>query len=178
MSCLKSSMNNCMCDFVYPSYFQFSATIFAFLFIDLQGKMFVKFEMSMPTLSRIGHECGAMYTKLLTVIDVKGRQHRVTVCYCSCETEPCTLVRHKLWPASPKNPIVAFQFGLLDLQHTLFLEAQVSVYAFCATLEHLHSTKRSTNNVSICIDRKSNNFFENEPNKCTLVVFFLTVQVF
>ena len=108
--------------------------------------------MMMPTLYRIGHECGTMYTKLMTVIDVKGRQHWVTVCFCSCEPEPCTLVRQKLWPASPKHPAVAFQFELLDLQNTLFLEAQVSVYAFCATLEHLHSTKPSTKNVSFFVD--------------------------
>jgi len=107
----------------------------------------MKFEMMMPTLSRIAHECDTAYTKVLTVVNVKGRQHQVAVCFCNCELEPYTLVRHKLWPASPKHPAVAFQFELLDLQHALFLEVQVSVYALCATLEHMHWTP-STKKVS------------------------------
>ena len=104
----------------------------------LQGKTFVQLQLPTSTLLRVGHTCDSQYEKQLNVVDVKGRQHQINIRFCRCEPESCTLVRHRLWPGSPKSPVVAFHFDLMDLQRMLFLEAQVSVYAFCAALDHLH----------------------------------------
>ena len=89
--------------------------------------------------TRCNHHCDSQYVRDLTVVDIKGRQHDVLITFCHCEAEPVTLVRFKLWPASPKSPRVAFQMTLMDLQRMLFLEGHLSIQSFCSTLEHLQS---------------------------------------
>lgn len=88
-------------------------------------------------LCRKDHNCNTQLDKKVTAIDGAGRQHSIVISCCKCEPEACTLVRFRLWPASPKSPNMAFNFGLMELQRMLFVEAQVSVYAFCNVLEHL-----------------------------------------
>lgn len=88
---------------------------------------------------RADHSCPTSYTKQIVVVDMKGRKHETVIGCCKCEAEACTLVRFNLWPASPTSPIMAFQCSLMELQRMLFVEAQVSTYAFCSTLEQLNS---------------------------------------
>ena len=60
-----------------------------------------------------------------------GFQHKVCVAFCSCEPEAVTLVRHSMWPASPKNPTLAFHQDLLLWLESLVLEGCIGVDAFC-----------------------------------------------
>jgi len=105
----------------------------------VQGQTFVPHYLPRQLVLRTSHVCSTQYEKVITVVDLKGRQHVMDFQFCHCEPEPCTLVRHRLWPATPKSPSVAFHFDVLNLQQMLFMEAQVSVYAFCSTLEQLQS---------------------------------------
>ena len=45
-----------------------------------------------------------------------------------------TLVRARLWPATPQNPHYAFCFDLLDWAEALLLECQVSLKDLCEAL--------------------------------------------
>ncbi len=54
---------------------------------------------------------------------------------CSCEALPITMVKARLWPATPRNPRYAFTFELLDWAESLMLESQVALKDFCATLK-------------------------------------------
>ena len=56
---------------------------------------------------------------------------------CTCEAISITLSRARLWPATPKNPQLAFTFELLDLIEALMLECQVALKDFCAALKFL-----------------------------------------
>ena len=58
----------------------------------------------------------------------------VCIEFCSCEPEVVTLVRNHLWPATPKNPTLAFHHDLLLLLECLILEGCIGVDAFCRAL--------------------------------------------
>jgi len=60
----------------------------------------------------------------------------VCVAFCSCEPEAVTLVRHDMWPASPKNPTLAFHQDLLLWLESLVLEGCIGVDAFCRALDY------------------------------------------
>ena len=49
------------------------------------------------------------------------------VSFCACEDEAVTLLRMKLWPATPQQPSLAFQFELLDSYESLLLECKVAL---------------------------------------------------
>jgi hypothetical protein len=53
---------------------------------------------------------------------------------CKCEPVVSTMVRARLWPASPHRPQLAFTFELLDWAEALLLECQVSLMDFCKAL--------------------------------------------
>ena len=53
---------------------------------------------------------------------------------CQCEPVVATMVRVRLWPASPHRPHLAFTFELLDWAEALLLECQVSLMDFCKAL--------------------------------------------
>ena len=53
---------------------------------------------------------------------------------CGCEPIAVTLVRVRLWPATPQNPRYAFCFDLLDWCEALLLECQVSLKDLCEAL--------------------------------------------
>lgn len=73
----------------------------------------------------------ASYNGLVFVL---GVQHHVSVTFCKCEEEATTLVRYRLWPASPARPVLAFTFDLLDRCESLLLECQVALSDFVASL--------------------------------------------
>ena len=62
-------------------------------------------------------------------------EHKVKFICCDCEATSITLVRAGLWPASPKNPQVAYTFELLNVMEALMLECQVSLKDFCEAVK-------------------------------------------
>ncbi len=63
-----------------------------------------------------------------------GCFHCVQVTFCTCESEATTLISAGLFPATPKQPKLAFTFALLDLFEALLLECQVSAQDFVAAI--------------------------------------------
>lgn len=70
-----------------------------------------------------------------TIYVQSGIQHHLMVSFCACEHEAVTLLRMKLWPATPQQPSLAFQFELLDSYESLLLECQVALRDFVTSLE-------------------------------------------
>ena len=66
-----------------------------------------------------------------------GVEHSIHFICCSCEPLAVTLVRAKLWPATPHYPKYAYSFKLLDLAESLLLECQVALKDFCQALYFL-----------------------------------------
>jgi len=66
-----------------------------------------------------------------------GFEHEVKFMCCTCEPVPVALARARLWPATPKNPHLAFTFDLLNLVEAFMLECQVSLKDFCQALDVL-----------------------------------------
>ncbi|XP_014671057.1 PREDICTED: uncharacterized protein LOC106811852 isoform X2 [Priapulus caudatus] len=82
-----------------------------------------------------GHACETRLWRIIAVLDENGVQHQVQVSVCSCEPVAVTLIRYHLWPATPKNPQVAFTFNLMENLRLLVLECQVSVRSFCMAMK-------------------------------------------
>ena len=55
--------------------------------------------------------------------------------FCECDPDPLTLMRFRYWPGTPKRPVVAFSFALMDWLELLILECQVAVKDFASVLE-------------------------------------------
>ena len=53
---------------------------------------------------------------------------------CCCEPLVVTMVRARLWPASPQQPHIAFTFDLLDWAEALLLECQIALKDLCKAL--------------------------------------------
>lgn len=52
------------------------------------------------------------------------------------DEEPClTLIGYGMWPATPKEPKVAFDMHLMELAEVLFLECRLSTKQFCNALK-------------------------------------------
>ena len=47
-----------------------------------------------------------------------------------------TLVKARLWPATPCNPHLVFTFDLLDWAEALLLESQTALKDFCMSLSY------------------------------------------
>ncbi len=86
----------------------------------------------MRTVRNIFHQHKACKIYLIHT----GFQHRVCVAFCSCEPEAVTLVRHNMWPATPKSPTLAFHQDLLLWLESLVLEGCIGVDAFCRALDY------------------------------------------
>ncbi len=78
------------------------------------------------------HACGINY--LLIHPFFIGVEHNISFSYCGCEPFTVTMVRARLWPASPKHPQLAFCFSLLDWAEALLLECQVALKDLCSAL--------------------------------------------
>ncbi len=61
--------------------------------------------------------------------------------FCACESEVETLLKAHLFPATPKQPQLAFTFQLFDWLEVLMLECQIAVQDFVAAFEILTSSK-------------------------------------
>ena len=110
--------------------------------------MYIPFQ---PHKLSLGNDCGCStnYERELTCVDRKGSclpDSYVTTCisigcyhskFCSCESEAETLIRAHLFPATPKQPQLAFSFKLLDWLEALMLECQVSAKDFVSAIDVL-----------------------------------------
>ncbi|CAB4435201.1 unnamed protein product [Rhizophagus irregularis] len=56
------------------------------------------------------------------------------------------LTRRGLFPASPINPLIAFETKLLEFAEKLLLLAQISYKSFCIALRHIHDNKKNSCN--------------------------------
>ena len=63
----------------------------------------------------------------MTFLYATGCEHSVTFMYCQCEPLVATMVRARLWPATPQCPHLVFSFELLDWAEVLLLECQVAL---------------------------------------------------
>ncbi|CAB4381008.1 unnamed protein product [Rhizophagus irregularis] len=64
---------------------------------------------------------------------------------CNCEQSnlAVALARREIFPASPINPLIAFEIKLLEFAEKLLL-AQISYESFCIALRHIHDNKLSS----------------------------------
>lgn len=102
----------------------------------------------MKTVSVLNMICGIPFDILFI-----GFQHRVCVGFCACEPEAVTLVRHNMWPATPKNPSLAFHQDLLLWLESLILEGCIGVDAFCQALDcrrGRHISAQVSEHVPVC----------------------------
>ena len=67
--------------------------------------------------------------------------HSLSVMFCSCETEVETLLRARLFPATPKLPQLVFTFEFMDWLEALMLECHVSTYDFVGAVGFLTDTR-------------------------------------
>ena len=75
-----------------------------------------------------------LYSLVSEYFSYLGTHHQVQVEVCSCSSVPVTLVHHRLWPATPSRPGLAFHFDLMEAMESLLLECQVAAKDFCAAL--------------------------------------------
>lgn len=68
-----------------------------------------------------------------------GRQHSIPVLFCNCQSDVVTLLKLRLWAASPKRPTVAFHLDLMEWMRIMFLETQTSLRSMCQMLPWLSS---------------------------------------
>ena len=66
-----------------------------------------------------------------------GQKH-VKVKFCSCFEELDTLIRLKLFPATPKKPSLVFTFKLFDWLEAVILECHIAVGDFVTALHKAH----------------------------------------
>ena len=123
-------------------------------------------------------DCSTTYCRDLTCVNINGRlidhytqdkhfhlppyiyigcYHSVRVTFCDCETEVETLMRSRLFAATPKQPQLAFTFELLDWFDALMLECQVPAQDFVAAIGILTDSQL----MKVCIH-------------CTLYLFDMT----
>ena len=55
----------------------------------------------------------------------------------ACDGIIISLIKNKLFSATPCNPLLAFAFEVFELYYELMFEAHVSYLAFCKVLEAL-----------------------------------------
>lgn len=74
----------------------------------------------------------------LIVVDVNG-MHTVRACYCSCSgySRIGQLLRHRLFPASPTAPRMAFTFRVLDFFRTFNVVSKTAIFDFLKSLQFL-----------------------------------------
>ena len=63
-----------------------------------------------------------------------GIQFVIPVKFYPGENDCLTLLEYGLWPATPKEPRVAFDLKLMEWAEVLFLEAKLSTKSFCNSL--------------------------------------------
>ena len=67
-----------------------------------------------------------------------GRIHNLSIRFCRLEEKGITLIRHQLWPATPKNPSVAIHTDFLASMEAMLLEGHTPTKAFLDAYAHKH----------------------------------------
>lgn len=68
--------------------------------------------------------------------------HVVLCTFCACESEPATLIRLGLWPASPRRPTTAISLCLMRLISAVQLECGVSIRGLSAAVQEAFSSTK------------------------------------
>ncbi|KAJ8300705.1 hypothetical protein KUTeg_022224 [Tegillarca granosa] len=113
-----------------------------------KGHFYLPFEM-ITTFRRIdNHECSSIYIYLASmplmekcwVIVICIINNLNIILHYNREIDPAlTLVRYRLWPASPQKPRIAFDIRLMELLSSLQLECHLSAKSFCAAVESMQT---------------------------------------
>ena len=74
------------------------------------------------------------YVNLFLHFLFSGAQYRARAHFCSCEKPAVTLIRNGLFPASPVNPTIGFEFQFLELMRLMVFEAHVPLNKFCTVM--------------------------------------------
>lgn len=103
----------------------------------------------MLALNHSGETCpAAIFYPNFVIIDVTGI-HLVNISFCKCYQAglPCPrreqLLRHRLFPATLKEPRAAFTFEFLNTFHLLTLQSKIAAYDF------YRATEQKTDNVGV-----------------------------
>ena len=78
-----------------------------------------------------------------------GQQFESVIELCACKPDVFFFVKQRLWPSTPSFPRIAFEFKFMDLLESFFLESQVSVSSFCASMTLLAPPLQRIN-VNVC----------------------------
>ena len=82
---------------------------------------------------------------------ISGRHHRLKFEFCVCEPEPVTLLRHHLWPSSPRKPTMCFQLQFMEALRVVYLQGHIPVKDFCEAQKHIyHPYVKLEDPVSLC----------------------------
>ncbi|GBB94952.1 hypothetical protein RclHR1_02450005 [Rhizophagus clarus] len=109
--------------------------------IYLDNYQFNSNEIKLPQLC-VG-KCEHPVSKILTVF-LKGWFY---IQIPTCEGIIESLIKNRLFPASPCNPTLAFSFDVFDMYYQLLFEAQVSHLAFCKVLEAFQYQQNINRNI-------------------------------
>ncbi|KAJ8308655.1 hypothetical protein KUTeg_013529 [Tegillarca granosa] len=104
-----------------------------------KGSLYVPLPM-LATFQRVdNHDCGTLYTSSIYAINGKGVQHKCTITLCKCEEPAVTLMRYRLWPATPQKPRIAFDLRFMEILSALQLECHMSAKSFCDAMESIQT---------------------------------------
>ena len=78
------------------------------------------------------------------IVWILGRIHATSIRFCRLEDKAITLIRHQLWPATPKNPTVAIHTDFLASMEAMLLEGHTPTKAFLDAYAHKHKIRNDT----------------------------------
>ena len=70
-----------------------------------------------------------------TIACFTGVERQCDVCFCTCTDDAVVLIKHGLWPVSPKAPKAAIEEELMELLECLLLESHISLNSFYNALK-------------------------------------------
>ena len=79
---------------------------------------------------------------------LSGRQHRALMEFCQCEDEAISIIRHRMWPSSPKKPQAAYSFHFMEMMRSLMLESHVSIKSYLEAYTNMHMIQ---NDSEVCL---------------------------
>ncbi|XP_065054216.1 uncharacterized protein LOC135683019 isoform X2 [Rhopilema esculentum] len=100
--------------------------------------MFERMNLLVSLESQFHVDCATRYYRSVVVVDDKGRQHKVSMEFCQCEEESVTIIRHCMWPSSPKKPQAAYSFHFMEMMQSLMLESHVSIKSYLEAYRNMH----------------------------------------
>ena len=74
------------------------------------------------------------FTEEIFINYLLGQQFDSVIELCGCKPDVFFFVKQRLWPSTPSFPRIGFEFKFMDLLESFFLESQISVSSFCASI--------------------------------------------